>query len=261
MTPTATPTRDRFSRATDAPSPLVSEKIQLFYDQLQALHTELSHEKGASPHVCGSFTSSSTIPHTHNETPDQLFLNLPHILQKNTQTNSPPQQALLRLLTPKAAEREDRRHEVQLDARHARPGTACPKEVQDWLQMLRDDFIRAHLALKALVVLCAAAKQDEQVRYKGIIEGCGMLADTEVPPLVVKFYKLTEADLNGALPNHPSTQLDAILIMLKQLSDTKTCMKYIFALIQQAQQAPLLEYVTQVKASPLVTKDPASFVL
>ena len=162
------------------------------------------------------------------------------------------------MLTPQAG-RE--RPVADADTRALKPGSHAPQDVQAWLTKLREDFTRAHLALKALVVLSTAAERVEQERYRGIIDACGMLRDTEVPPQIVKYYRLTEADLGSPVTEHPSTQLEGLLALLKALSDTKTCLKYIFALIQQGQDTPLLAYVTQVKASTLVTRDPSVYTL
>eukprot|EP01064_Diplonema_japonicum_P038129 TRINITY_DN9134_c0_g1_i1.p1 TRINITY_DN9134_c0_g1~~TRINITY_DN9134_c0_g1_i1.p1 ORF type:complete len:198 (+),score=43.43 TRINITY_DN9134_c0_g1_i1:282-875(+) len=136
-----------------------------------------------------------------------------------------------------------------------------PAEVTEWMKKVVEDFLRAHLALKALVVLSMEAKKEEQDRYKGIIEGSGMLSDTEVPSCVVRHFKLTEANLNAPIEVHPKTKLEGLLAILRQLSDTKTSLKYIFALIAQSNPEALCEYVERVKTSSLVTREPSTFVL
>ncbi|KAJ9455273.1 Leucine-rich repeat-containing protein ODA7 [Diplonema papillatum] len=231
-------------RGEPPPSPLVSDAIQSLYEQLQALHNELSSDEvsanAASPQSFLRMLSPAKGTSPRSQAPDNV--EVASASGKSGGEGSPPDASV----SPRSVKRGQQ---------------TAPAEVEAWLAQLNEDFTRAHLALKALVVLSTAAKEEEQQRYRQIVDSCGILRDTEVPSAVVKHFRMTEDDLARPITKQLETRYEALLAMLKQLSDTKTCLKYIFALLEQKHTDALQDYVEKVKASVLVSRDSTSFPL
>eukprot|EP01062_Namystynia_karyoxenos_P058081 TRINITY_DN4944_c0_g1_i1.p1 TRINITY_DN4944_c0_g1~~TRINITY_DN4944_c0_g1_i1.p1 ORF type:complete len:1582 (+),score=374.02 TRINITY_DN4944_c0_g1_i1:79-4824(+) len=201
-------------------SPLVSQGLQQLYDQLQHMHSQLASRRASAP------------PPAAEQPPPRLGPD-----------TAPPPEASPRGRPPPAA--------APSHGRAAPPAEGDEAEATEWLRSAGDDLVATHLALKALLVLMQGGNVAELKRYQSIVESCGMLGDTEIPQAVVSFCGLTEELLSA--PEITGAGRGArVLKMLRQLSETKTCIKYIFALIDRGEPRLLDEYLARVRRSVLL---------
>eukprot|EP01065_Artemidia_motanka_P009793 TRINITY_DN1505_c3_g1_i1.p1 TRINITY_DN1505_c3_g1~~TRINITY_DN1505_c3_g1_i1.p1 ORF type:complete len:1428 (+),score=173.84 TRINITY_DN1505_c3_g1_i1:61-4284(+) len=136
------------------------------------------------------------------------------------------------------------------------PGDGLTEAVAKWMVQFGRDFENAHLALKTLLVLVDAGDTTELLRHKGIVESTGMLKDTEIPAEVALKYGITQEEMNAA-PTYTAADAAAgrltgrqrVTAVIQQVGETKSCLKYIFTLMDRGDHTALADYLAQVKQS------------
>eukprot|EP01064_Diplonema_japonicum_P033198 TRINITY_DN6489_c0_g1_i1.p1 TRINITY_DN6489_c0_g1~~TRINITY_DN6489_c0_g1_i1.p1 ORF type:complete len:1229 (+),score=296.41 TRINITY_DN6489_c0_g1_i1:419-3688(+) len=125
-------------------------------------------------------------------------------------------------------------------------GDGLRESIKAWLQGFGNDFVTLHLALKTLLVLVEEGSSKEMIRYKEIVSSCGMLQETEIPTEISLGYGIT-ADTKPV--QSPNTERDQVVAMMSQMQQTKTCLRFIFHLMDENRYKELAEYLNKVKES------------
>eukprot|EP00760_Papus_ankaliazontas_P017551 PhM_4_TR17315/c0_g1_i1/m.69448 len=126
-------------------------------------------------------------------------------------------------------------------------------DVKAWLERFAIDFRTVYYALKALCLLAEADSPPELAQYRHLLDSRGILKDTELPEGLIRYYSFTEVELNDPTHQNQSdddlTERGRVLALLHQMGETKTCLRYILALIDHKRRDLLTEYLSRVKLS------------
>ena len=123
-------------------------------------------------------------------------------------------------------------------------------DVKAWLDRFAIDFRTVYYALKALCLLAEANSAPELQQYRHLLDSRGMLKDTELPAGLIRHYRFTEVELNDVRNVHgDDTERGRVLALLHQMGETKTCLRYILALMDNKRQDLLQQYLTKVRES------------
>jgi hypothetical protein len=155
--------------------------------------------------------------------------------------------------------------------------------VQAWSRQLADDTVAVQEALLTLVELLEAQRQPDQQpfpessrelpptylqerqRCLEIVQGSGMLADTQVPMEVVVYYGFRRRELDGEVDRSADvvprdgkseqawmaevSERAEVLRLVHLLGDAKTCLRYVALLIGDGRERLLQQYVDQLRES------------
>ena len=163
--------------------------------------------------------------------------------------------------TPQAAPRDHRLVRDDDDS------SVRPSEI--WVRQLADDLASARVALRTLVVVLEASSSPargggnaspgiagakEQQRCIDIIKRSGMTDDTDIPVAVVQDYDLTQEELNDAHAPPPTRHRQdkeraELLRQIHTLGETKTCLRYMVALVENQRWDLVSRYTAQLRST------------